>query len=250
MGLSAIQPPRCALLVALAVVLSVVTVACGSARQRSTPPSTAAPATPVPSRSFTDGFERPRPEAGTEHARAEVTAGAARNGAFGLDVASVGSDAYLRWDARPTGTDRPFWSFRAWVRVLAWTPGQSVDLFTVRNLEAKDNFDLFVGTPDRRFQWDLFRESSASAPEPVEQGRWYLVEATGSFSTHTSSADVRIDGVPQPSIASPGQPPSAVRDFIVGSVGTRKTNRVQFDDVRIVVSDAPLELLGAPAARP
>ncbi len=134
------------------------------------------------------------------------------------------------------------------MRVVAWTPGESVDLFTVRNREITSNFDLFVGAGDRAFQWDLFRENSDRAPGAVEPGRWYLVEARGSFATTTSTADVHIDGVPEPSIASPGQTPSAVRELVLGSIGTKKTNRVQFDGVRVAVGDAPLPFLGAPGS--
>ena len=132
------------------------------------------------------------------------------------------------------------------MRVLAWTPGESVDLFTVRNLQATNNFDFFVDTPVRTFRWDLFRGNTAITPDPISLGQWHLVEAKGSFATSTYVADVRIDGVPQPSITSTGQVPSAVKELILGSVGTTKTNRVQFDDVRIGVASAPLGLFGPP----
>ena len=114
----------------------------------------------------------------------------------------------------------------------------------MRNREITNNFDLFVGAGDRALQWDLFRESSARATGTVEPGRWYLVEARGSFADTTSTAEVRIDRVPQPSIASPGQPRSAVREVVLGSLGTEKTNRAQFDDVRVEVGAAPLAFLG------
>ncbi len=143
------------------------------------------------------------------------------------------------------GAGHPYWTFRAWMRVVDWTQGESVDLFTVRNLEVKNNFDLFVGAPYRRLQWDLYRENSGEAP-PFELGRWYLIEAKGSFKTSTYTADVRIDGETQPSITSTDQPPSAVSEFILGSIGTAKNNRAQFDDLRVELGDEPLPFLGAP----
>ena len=133
---------------------------------------------------------------------------------------------------------------------MAWSPNQSVDLFTVRNREVTNNFDLFVGGTDRAFQWDLYRENSTRAPGAAELGRWYLVEAHGSFASTTSSAEVQIDGVPQTAIASPGQPPSAVKEIILGSIGTKKTNVVQYDDLRVEVSGRPLGFLGAGRSEP
>jgi hypothetical protein len=228
--------------IALCVAALPLVAACGDDGGASPSPSTA----PRPATLTTD-FETGTTEGWTETAAATVTPDAAHAGGFGLDVTAADSDAYARWVAPD---DLPYWSFRAWVRIAAWTPDQSVDLFTVRNREVINNFDLFVGTGDRAFQWDLFRENSARAPGRVELGRWYLVEARGSFARTTSTADVRIDGVPQPSIASPGQPRSAVRELLVGSIGTKKTNRVQFDDVAIRVGDVPVPFLGAPRAAP
>jgi hypothetical protein len=198
-------------------------------------------------RTPTTDFETGATEGWTETAGATVVPDAAHDGGFGLDVTADRSDAYARWVAPE---DLPHWSFRAWVRVVAWTPGESVDLFTVRNRELTDNFDLFVGAGDRAFQWDLFREDSARAPGTVEPGRWYLVEARGSFARTTSTAAVRIDGVTRPSIASPGHARSAVRELVLGSMGTKKTNRVQFDDVAVEVGDEPVAFLGAPGSAP
>ena len=140
--------------------------------------------------------------------------------------------------------DLPYWAFRAWVRVVASTPGESVDLFTVRNLEVTNNFDLFVGAGDRRVPVGPLPGELGRAPGTVEPGRWYLVEARARSPPPTFTAEVRIDGVPQPSIASPGQPRAPCCEFMLGSIGTAKTNRVQFDDVRVEVGDHPLPFLG------
>jgi hypothetical protein len=196
----------------------------------------------------TTGFEgRDLPADPSAHG-VVTTAAAARSGRRGLEVRARGGDAFLRWDADDLGEGRS-WSFRAWVRVVDWTDAESVDLFTVRNREGANNFDLFVGAPYRRFQWDLYREDSGETAGPLAPGEWHLVEAKGSFGTATSTAEVRIDGVDQPPIASPGQVPSVAREFVLGSFGTDKTNTTQFDDVAIAVSDAPLPFLGAPALR-
>jgi hypothetical protein len=193
----------------------------------------------------TTGFETGLP-AGTSSGQAGVTAAAAHSGTRGLEVRARGGEAYLRWDTDALG-EGPYWSMRAWVRVVGWTDGESVDLFTVRNGEQRNNFDLFVAEPGRRFMWDVYRENFGESGAPVIPGQWYLVEARGSFAGRTSSAEVRIGGVDQPPVSSPGQAPSVARELVLGSMGTDKTNTVQFDDVAIAVSDAPLPFLGAPA---
>lgn len=191
-------------------------------------------------------FDTPAALGRAEVKGARVTIAAAHGGSGGLDVTSTGADAYVRWDTGVLGEGHPYWTFRAWMRVVNWTPAESVDLFTVRNREVKNNFDLFVGAPYRRLQWDLYRENEGQAP-PFELGRWYFIEAKGSFATSTFTADVRIDGVIQPSITSPDQTRSAVSEFILGSAGTAKNNRAQFDDLRVELADAPLPFLGLPA---
>jgi hypothetical protein len=226
--------------VALCVAATPLLAACGDGG------ADASPSTRPAARGLEADFESGAPDGWTEISGATVTADAAHEGRAGLEISARGSEAYARWAAPG---DLPYWAFRAWVRVAAWTPGESVDLFTVRNREITNNFDLFVGAGDRAFQWDLFRENAGRAPGPVELGRWYLVEARGSFAGTTSTAEVRIDGVPQPPIASPDQPRSAVRDLVLGSIGTTKTNRVQVDDVQVEVDDAPVPFLGAPEAR-
>jgi hypothetical protein len=194
------------------------------------------------------GFEKADVLGRADYERVSLTPDAAKNGAAGLEVRPTASDAYLRFGSDELGDDHPYWTFRAWMRVVAWTPTESVDLFTVRNLATRNNFDLFVAAPNHDLRWDIFRENSEATGEPIQLEQWYLVEAKGSFATSTFTADVRIDGVNQPSITSPGQQPSAVKDFILGSLGTAKTHRIQFDDVSVEVADSPRPFLGAPRA--
>ncbi len=248
MGTRGLRHRRGALALGLALGLSLTTLACGSddvstSAGTSASTSTTAPG-PVPGPVST-GFETASALGRADVKGAAVTTGAAHDGTHGLEVRAIGSDAYVRWNAEVLGTGNPYWTFRAWMRVVDWTPSESVDLFTVRNVQVKNNFDLFVGAPYRRLQWDLYRENSAQAP-PFDLGRWYLVEAKGSFATSTYTANVRIDGVAQTAIASPDQPPSAVSEFILGSIGTAKTNRAQFDDVRVELGNEPLPFLGPP----
>jgi hypothetical protein len=189
------------------------------------------------------GFEDGTTGPFRDHEGTSVTRAAARNGAFGLDIHPRGADAYATWNARGAGS---FWSFRAWVRIVSWTPDQSVDVFTIRNLQARNNFDLFVDAPQRTFRWDLFRSNTARDQDPVNLGQWHLLEARGSFATAAYTAEVRVDGTSEPGITSPDQVPSAVRDVILGPGGTTKTNELQLDDVRAEVAQHPLPLPGPP----
>jgi hypothetical protein len=226
-----------------ALLVALVLTACGGS---GTDPGTAPPErSPAQSRpagdSLTTGFEDGSLGPVQEAAAATVTSGAAHTGSFGLDVDARGTDAYARWTPDVPTADRTWWTYRSWIRIVSWTPGESVDLFTVRNLEELHNFDLFVDTPDRAFRWDLYQGDTASASGAVQLGQWHLVEAKGSFGTDVYTADVRVDGTPQPSIASRGQEPSAVQDLVLGPGGTTKTNRIQFDDVSFRVGGRPLD---------
>lgn len=233
-----------AVLVALAAVLVAGLAGCGDGA--ATPaPTTGSPSSSGPAAArFEADFESGTLAGWTDHGRARVTAGAARTGAFGLELDAAASGAYVRWVPPP---DHHFWSLRGFVRVVSWTDGESVDLFTVQNSRRADNFDLFATAPARAFQWDLFREDEGRTTAPVELGRWYLVEAHGEFGADSSRAEVRVDGALQPAIASRAQPPASVWDFVLGSIATVKTKRAQFDDVRFEVADAPLGFPGPPA---
>jgi hypothetical protein len=236
---------RGCLALALAVLLAGAT-ACGSDANAERDPRPAG-ATTVDRGPHVTGFEAGELPEGTDSASVALTAAAARSGARGLEVRALGDDAYLRWDTAALGGEQAYWSFRAWVRIVDWTPGESVDLFTVRNREVTDNFDLFVASPDRALMWDLYRGDFGETAAPITPGQWYLVEARGTFGTPTFTAEVRIDGVPQPALASPGHRPSAATEFVLGSIGTAKTNTTQFDDVAIALADAPLDFLAVPA---
>lgn len=227
--------------VALALVLLVAGAALGACGGS----SSAAPdrTTRSPGGSIATGFEDGTTGPFREHESVSVTRGAAKNGAFGLDIHARGGDAFANWRARGFGS---FWSFRAWVRIVSWSPDESVDVFTIRNLQARNNFDLFVDAPQRTFRWDLFRGNTGRDQDPVDLGHWYLVEAHGSFATSAYTAEVQVDGVPQPGIISPDQVPSAVRDVVLGPGATTKTNEIQLDDVRVVVAKHPLPLPGPP----
>jgi hypothetical protein len=237
---------------ALALAVAIVPLACGSSgadTHAAGPPTTPRQSVRHPL-SITTGFEGGTSGPINDQEHAQVTRSAAKNGSFGLDVHSSGAGAYAIWTPGPPNPNRSWWSFRAWVRITSWTTLEAVDIVTVRNLQEKNNFDLFVDAPQRSFRWDLYRGNTARDEAPVSLDHWYLVEATGTFAAGTYHADVTIDGVVQPAITSTDQVPSAVKDVTFGPGGTPKTNEVQYDDVRIVVADHPLDRPDATASGP
>ena len=174
----------------------------------------------------------------SDSAGATVVAGSARRGTGGLRVASTAAPGYVRWGTTVVPQNHTWASVRAWVRVTSRGAGESVDLLTIQNTQGQAHFDFFVNGVTQRFQWDLWREDVGQTSFTVTYDRWYLVEAQVEFDGTVHSADVRIDGVPQTSIASAGTA-SAVRQLSVGTT-VAKTHLQHYDDLELRVGDARL----------
>jgi hypothetical protein len=172
----------------------------------------------------------------SESGGATVQSGSARRGTGGLRIAATGAPGYARWGTTVVPQGHTWASVRAWVRVTSRAAGESVDLLTIQNTQGIAHFDFFVNGVNQRFQWDLWRDDAGQSAFTVVYDRWYLVEAQVEFDGTVHSADVRIDGVPQTSIASAGDP-SAVRHFTVGSTGA-KTHVQHYDDIELRVGDS------------
>lgn len=171
-------------------------------------------------------------------ANATVTSAAAKYGGGGLRLASTEAGSYARWgtDVVPAGQTHA--TTQIWVRVLSRGAGQTVDIVTVGNALQSANFDLFMSGVTQRFQWDLWREDTDQSDFIVELGRWYLIETRVEFSGTEHTAEVRIDGVSQGTIASAGTS-TTVRMLTVGTT-VAKTHSQDYDDIELQVDDAPL----------
>jgi hypothetical protein len=174
----------------------------------------------------------------SDSAGATVVSGSARKGTGGLRIAADAAPGYVRWGTTVVPQGHTWASVRAWVRVTSRAAGESVDLLTIQNNQGLAHFDFFVNGLNQRFQWDLWREDVGQTAFTVVYDRWYLVEAQVEFDGTVHSADVRIDGIPQTSIASAGNA-STVRQLSVGTT-VAKTHVQHYDDLELRVGDARL----------
>ena len=167
-----------------------------------------------------------------------LSGAAAKNGSAGLRVSSSNAAGYARWDGGAIAQNRQHASVRFWVRLVSRRAGQSVDLFTLANARGSRNFDFFIAGDTGRFKWDIYRTSADESSFAVTPGQWYLVEARISYQGTSHTARVRIDGVDQGTISSPGSN-TTVASATVGSF-TAKTHTQDYDDIAIDVGTQPL----------
>lgn len=192
----------------------------------------------APAATFTFDGEAGMPAGITESANASVAAASAKRGNGGLRIAAANAAGYARWGTSTVPQGHGYASARTWVRVTSRGANESVDLLTVQNTQGIAHFDFFVNGLTQRFQWDLWREDVDESSFTVVYDRWYLVEAQIEFDGTQHSAQVRIDGVPQGTITSTGDP-SAVRQFQLGTT-VAKTHVQHYDDVELQVGGGPL----------
>ena len=217
------------------------------------PPETTPPSTPIGVTAVASG-RGPVPDVfadgessglggATASANASTVAAAAHSGGGGVRVAATNAPGNVRWDDTVVPQGRQFASGRFWVRVNSRAANESVDLFTVANALGSRNFDFFVSATTGRFQWDIFNQATDRTSFAVTFGQWYLVEVRLEYQGSTHTARVRIDGIDQGTITSPGTP-TTVASLTVGSM-TNKTHSQDYDDIALVVGDADPGWLGA-----
>jgi len=171
-------------------------------------------------------------------AGATVTSAAAKNGGGGLRLSSAAAAGYARWGTDAVLPGQTHATTRLWVRANSRGAGQSLDVFTVGNTLQAANFDFFVSGINQRFQWDLWRDDTDQSDFVVELGRWYLIEAQVEFSGTQHTAEVRIDGVAQGTIASAGTS-TTVRMLTLGTT-VAKTHAQDYDDLELQVDAGPM----------
>lgn len=169
--------------------------------------------------------------------RAWAVPGARRNGMRGLYLSATRQPSYVRWGSGSIPQGRRHAAAKAWIRIGSHRASESVDLLTIANARNSRNFDFFVSAETGRFQWDIYRTSEDRSNFVAQQGRWYLVEVRVSFAGSQHTAEVRIDGVHQGTISSPGWD-TTVRSVSVGSF-TAKTHAQDYDDIAVDVSHSP-----------
>jgi hypothetical protein len=235
---------------ALLVVVSVGTVGvqAGPATAEATPP----PAPTGVAATWDSESERAQIVFDAESGLGSVTASQAawastvarKHGDRGLFVNASATPGFVRWGQDNVPQGHTHASARLWVNVRAWAPGESVDVITISNAQSAKNFDLFIGADSGRFQWDIHHSTSDETNFQVERNRWYLIEVQLEFEGTRHTADVRIDGEPQGTLASNGRS-TTIRSVTVGA-NTAKTHTQGYDDLAVRVGDAPLGWLDGP----
>jgi hypothetical protein len=167
----------------------------------------------------------------------------AATGSFAARAISTDDEpGALVWDSGVVEQGHRYARVSGWTMVSWARQGESVDTFSVKNDNGVNHFDFFVDDVTGRWKWDLLQTDSAVSTMTVERGEWYYVEALVDFggpqgSTYT--AEVRINGVPQPSITSRDRTGTTVRGFRFGAFAAGKSNVRYYDDIAVQVGDDP-----------
>lgn len=185
----------------------------------------------------------------TSNATADTTS--AKSGVYGVDINSSAATGYIQWSTTAIAQGHAYAVIRAWIKPVSVAATQSLDLISLTNVVGTSNFDFFIaasgGVDAGKFKWDLNSANAATTSYVPTLGQWYLVEAKVFYGATTYTADVRINGVDQTSIASSGLTATTVKSLWLGS-SSAKTHQQYFDDVRLDVGDSAFSYLGAPPA--
>jgi hypothetical protein len=178
-----------------------------------------------------------------------VEGASAKRGSMGLTMTPSATTSFVRLRERlwSGGVPAfPYWSLRFWWRMPAWpSTGNKPSVLSVVTVGGVDDFTLFhdLGVNDW-LKYDLKQTDNATTPV-LTANQWYLVEAKGSFAGSTWTADVRLNGVRQPSIATTGKTPEVVHNVVWGPAVSTQTFTQHVDDIAVAVGSVPLPFLGA-----
>lgn len=178
--------------------------------------------------------------------RLTVQAASALVGAMGLQFTPAASTSFVKWREQVWfgGVQFfPYWSARFYVRLRAHSGAIPPSIFTARTVAASDDFTFFYNLSTGTWKWDLDQGDNAVSGL-VELDRWYLVEAKGSYAASPWTANVRIDGVDQASVATAGNPAEKLHEFSWGPQVTTQTWTADMDAFKAAVSTQPLPFLG------
>lgn len=133
-----------------------------------------------------------------------------------------------------------------WVKIDSYQPGETVAIMTLKNGNGFDHFDLFRDKWSGKWRYDLSRSDSAMSTMEAETGRWYFIEVLvdfGGLGGSRYNAQVRIDGVNQPTIQSTLEVGTTVRAAWFGNYNADQTNTRHYDSLAVEVSDTPLPFI-------
>ena len=190
------------------------------------------------------GFESGAAPSWAHHRGVRVAHRFAHSGHYGARaVARPDRPAYFKWTAPKVVQDKRYARIGGWFRVDKKTAGESIGLFSLKNANGSNHFDVFRDPSSGRFEWDLYRNDSGSSTMRARVGKWYYIEALVDFGGEggtTYIAQVRINGVDQPTITSEDQDGTTVHSAYFGDNETGKTNAREYDSLFLELADHPL----------
>jgi hypothetical protein len=170
------------------------------------------------------------------------------DGPYGV-WAPAASTAFTRWRAvggseQSIPAGQSCWSVRMYLRYPTALPGgATASIFSVVQATGTDDFTFFFNPATSRLQWDLDALDTERS-DPIDPDVWYLIEAKGEYNGSTWTANVRIDGIPQLSVATSGAAQSTI-DFIqFGISSATQTWTGHFDDCAFAYGTSPLRFIG------
>jgi hypothetical protein len=190
-----------------------------------------------------DGFESGTTTAWSATSHISVAGSYAETGSYGARATSTSSQTgYLTWSSSRIAQGQRYGRIRGWVKVESCNAYQSVDTFTLQNAYGSHHFDFFRDSSTGKWKYDLFSANSATSTMTANIGQWFYVEALvdfGGVGGTTYTANVRINGLAQPTIRSTSQVGTTVKAAWFGTYNVGKTNTRDYDELGVDVGNSP-----------
>jgi hypothetical protein len=196
-----------------------------------------------------------------------IVNGAIESGGFGFSGNGLGvrvSNALTRqrWTTTNFGTNKAYGSIAFRLRFPGSLPqtanlgGTDAAIMTTKSTTlapgtGQGHFGMFFHPATNKLRWDLLAADFGESTMTFVPDQWYYIEAKWYYGSYqaagaaTYTADVRINGISQTSIASSGLDPYFVQGFGFGSDQTNQTYSYDIDDVLGAAGTQPLGFLGS-----
>ena len=170
---------------------------------------------------------------------AAATTGSKRDGSYGYNISHTSAPGFMTWDNTAIEQNHEYAAFSFKFNLHSRVSSESVDLFTLRNANGVNHFDMFLLANTSTLAWDLLSSNSDTYGTAISLDTWYLVQGLVYLGASTYTADVWVNGVGQGQIQSTSQVPSTVRSLTVGPNCCTKTSNRDYDDIDLAVGETP-----------
>lgn len=188
-------------------------------------------------------FETGTLDAFASTSNASVGAPYAKTGSYGARVVATSErPGYLSWSSRQITQGQRYGRIRGWVKIESFQAGQPVSAFTMQNAHGSNHFDLWRDARTGKWRYDLLGANTAFSTMSADLGRWYYLEALvdfGGAGGTAYTAEVRIDGITQPTISSTSQVGSTVKSAWFGTFPVGQVNARHYDALVVDVGNTP-----------